>query len=110
MSFKTGGQRPKGAGRAKGTPNQNTTDLKRMILTALTNAGGVAYLTRTAKKDPKAFLTLVAKVLPSQIQAELTHSGVPTVEIRDYTGHQWTSTITSGDPLQVPEKVDEKSH
>ncbi len=41
-----------------------------MILEALDNAGGVKYLTDTAKKNPTAFLTLVGKVLPLQLTGE----------------------------------------
>ena len=62
---------PKGGSR-KGIPNKTTTQLKDMILGALANAGGVAYLTERAR-DPKtasAFLTLVGKVLPLQVTGD----------------------------------------
>lgn len=39
-----------------------------MILTALNNAGGEAYLQRQADENPTAFLTLVGKVLPTTLQ------------------------------------------
>jgi len=38
-----------------------------MILAALDQAGGVAYLHDRAKDTPAAFLTLIGKVLPTQI-------------------------------------------
>lgn len=47
--------------------NKNTAALKDMILTALTNAGGVEYLTKQSKENPTAFLTLIGKVLPMQV-------------------------------------------
>ena len=53
-------------GSRKGVPNKVTADLKNMILTALSNAGGATYLEERAN-DPKtaaAFLGLVGKVLP----------------------------------------------
>ncbi len=53
-----------GQGRPKGVPNKITADLKAMILKALSDAGGVEYLRRVAKKNPGAFLTLLGKVLP----------------------------------------------
>ena len=59
---------PKGGSR-KGVPNKATKDLKDMILGALSNAGGVDYLTERAN-DPKtagAFLSLIGKVLPMQV-------------------------------------------
>lgn len=56
-----------GVGRAKGTPNKNTKALKDMILQALDKAGGVDYLATQAMKNPKAFLALVGRVLPLQV-------------------------------------------
>ena len=58
-----------GVGRVKGVPNKNTTELKNMILAALSQSGGVDYLVERAN-DPKtasAFLTLIGKVLPMQV-------------------------------------------
>jgi hypothetical protein len=57
--YKTGGRR-------KGTPNKFTRDLREMILGALADAGGRAYLVAQAKKNPSAFLTLLGKLLPRQ--------------------------------------------
>lgn len=60
----------KTGGRTKGTPNKVTGQLKDMILTALDGAGGVTYLQAQATANPSAFLTLVGKVLPMQVQGE----------------------------------------
>lgn len=54
-------------GRAKGTPNKMTRELKEMILQALDQAGGVKYLVRQAGESPAAFMTLLGKVLPLQV-------------------------------------------
>lgn len=62
-----------GPGRPKGSQNKATKALKDMILNALERAGGEDYLKRQATANPTAFLTLVGKVLPMQVQAE--HSG-----------------------------------
>ncbi len=59
-----------GKGRKKGTPNKLTGQLKDMILQALDNAGGVAYLQKQATESPAAFLTLVGKVLPLQVSGD----------------------------------------
>lgn len=56
-----------GRGRPKGAPNKVTKQLKDMILTALDDAGGVKYLKTQAVSNPTAFLTLVGKVLPLQV-------------------------------------------
>ena len=56
----------KTGGRAKGTPNKLTRDLREMILGALADAGGRAYLAEQARKNPGSFLRLVGKLLPRQ--------------------------------------------
>jgi hypothetical protein len=54
-------------GRPKGVPNKVTTELKDMILQALSGAGGVEYLIQRAQDSPGPFLALVGKVLPLQV-------------------------------------------
>ena len=60
-----------GKGRKKGVPNKVTADLRTMILGALEDAGGQAYLRTQARENPQAFLTLVGRTLPKEIKAEL---------------------------------------
>ena len=62
------GGRRDGAGRKPGVPNKISVDLKAMILGALDKAGGLDYLAEQATKSPGAFLTLIGKVLPTQLQ------------------------------------------
>lgn len=60
-----------GPGRPKGVPNKTTTVVKDAILRALDEAdpeGAVAYLVKQATQNPTAFLTLVGKVLPMQVE------------------------------------------
>jgi hypothetical protein len=56
-----------GKGRPKGAANKNTKALKDMILTALGDAGGIDYLVKQADENPTAFMTLVGKVLPLDV-------------------------------------------
>src|SRR5216684_3000307 len=56
-----------GRGRAKGARNKITADVKAMILGALTAKGGQAYLEQQADKNPVAFMSLLAKILPMQL-------------------------------------------
>lgn len=49
-----------------------------MILGALHDAGGRRYLAKQAKESPSAFLTLVGKLVPQEMKAELTgKDGLP---------------------------------
>lgn len=59
-----------GKGRKKGIPNKNTKALKDMILGALEGAGGEEYLKKQAITNPGPFLTLIGKVLPTQITGD----------------------------------------
>ena len=75
-------------GRQAGTPNKNTAALKDMILGALDDAGGRAYLLRQADENPAAFMTLIGKVLPTTLAGSVTTSlhvvtGVPREEHDD---------------------------
>lgn len=67
----------KTGGRQKGTPNKVTAELRDMILQALADEGGVAYLRRQARKTPGPFLSLLAKLLPTA--ATIEHKG-PSLE------------------------------
>jgi hypothetical protein len=68
-----------GPGRPKGSTNKTTRALKDMILGALEGAGdaiepgggGQAYLQKQADENPGPFLSLIGKVLPSEINATL---------------------------------------
>jgi hypothetical protein len=77
MSFKKGEPRPSNAGRKVGASNKITRDIREMILAALDKVGGITYLTQQAKDNPTAFLSLLGKVMPTQINA--------TVDKRDVT-------------------------
>ena len=69
-----GGAKPgeRRGGRQKGTPNKLTKELKQMILDALDEAGGVAYLKARAEDTPGPFLALLGKVLPMQVSGDGT--------------------------------------
>jgi len=69
-------------GKPKGAVQKNTKELKDMILKALEEAGGVAYLLSCAQdeKTKGAFLALIGKVLPMTI-AGTGDNGALIVEI-----------------------------
>lgn len=76
---------PKTGGRQAGTPNKHTGEIKQMIEQALTRVGGVEYLMRQARENASAFLALVGKILPKdvnqtvdQVTTIIVETGVPT--------------------------------
>lgn len=64
-----GGKR-EGAGRPKGALDGNNRQLRTMILEALEKKGGAEYLAEQADKTPAAFMSLLGKVLPTQITGD----------------------------------------
>jgi len=66
--YKTGG-----SGRTKGTPNKDTAQIRDMIIGALQQVGGTEYLARQALENPASFMTLVGKVLPTQLIGDGEH-------------------------------------
>lgn len=75
-SFKTGNK--SGKGRARGSKNRVTV-LREGFLEALNREGGVEWLQKQARENPKAFLSALCKANPAQLEVE--HKGSITVEI-----------------------------
>jgi len=59
-----------GLGRPKGSKNKTPALLKDMIRNALDAAGGEAYLQSMAKKEPSAFMSLVGKLIPKDLNVD----------------------------------------
>ena len=76
---KRGGARPNsggsraGAGRPKGVPNKLTRTVKEAIEQAFHGVGGAQYLMEQAQQNPQAFMTLLGKIIPAQVQQEVTN-------------------------------------
>lgn len=62
-----GGKRP-GAGRPKGSLDKGNALIRELIVQALDEVGGVQYLKDTATSHPAAFLSLLGKVMPVQVE------------------------------------------
>ena len=54
-------------GSRAGVPNRISASIRDMILAALDKAGGEEYLVEQAHKNPAAFMSLIARVLPMQV-------------------------------------------
>ena len=78
----TGKKRPPraGMGRPPGSPNKTTASLKAAILEAFDEIGGASWLKDLAENDPRTFSSLLAKLIPSEVSADITSttiSGLP---------------------------------
>jgi hypothetical protein len=64
-----GGKPPAaGRGRPKGATNKLTRTIKQAIEKAFEDVGGSTYLATMAQQQPVAFMTLLGKVLPTQME------------------------------------------
>lgn len=61
---------PKTGGRKKGTPNKITATVKTAIEKAFDEVGGHKWLVKQASENPNGFMTLLGKLLPTQITGE----------------------------------------
>ncbi|GGB14975.1 hypothetical protein GCM10011380_00480 [Sphingomonas metalli] len=57
-----------GKGRPKGATNKLTRTIKQAIEQAFDQVGGPEYLATMAIQQPAAFMTLLGKVLPTQVE------------------------------------------
>ena len=56
-------------------PNKLTSQVKEMIEGALQDVGGRDYLARQAEANPSAFMSLLGRVIPKDINANLDAGG-----------------------------------
>jgi hypothetical protein len=85
---KHGGRRP-GSGRKPGVPNKLTATVKMMLLEALEKEGGVKYLRRQAKKNPHAFMTLLGKIIPTQVVGDMSYRYVAEMPPPETDPEEW---------------------
>tara|TARA_R110000868_G_scaffold66256_1_gene197472 strand:- start:334 stop:621 length:288 start_codon:yes stop_codon:yes gene_type:complete len=75
MAAPKGQPKPESSGRKKGVVNKTTADIKEMINNALHLAGGEDYLVRQAGENPVAFMGLIGKILPKQVDLDANVNG-----------------------------------
>ena len=59
--------------RQKGTPNNITKDMKEILHLAFQRAGGIDYLVKQSVEEPKAFMGLLARIVPATVAVSITH-------------------------------------
>lgn len=90
-------------GRPKGVPNKFTKDIKQACLDAFAEGGGTEWLKRQMKTEPRAFMALLGKIMPTEIKAEV-HVETKTVLI-DFIGLPPLAHST----LSIPVIIDQLS-
>ena len=76
------GTQPPGGSR-KGIPNRITADVRAMILAALDRVGGEDYLAEQATANPKAFMALLARLIPTQVTGKDDKDLFPELSIQE---------------------------
>jgi hypothetical protein len=71
MGFQPGTPKPPNSGRKSNVSNKITRDIREMLRASLDKAGGVAYLVRQAEANPSAYMALIGKIIPQQIDATI---------------------------------------
>lgn len=66
-----GSEKTPGSGRKKGSINKVTADMREMMYEAFERAGGVEYLVRQAKDNPRAFMTMATRLIPQAVEGKL---------------------------------------
>lgn len=94
-----GGRRP-GAGRKAGTPNKLTKTIKMMLLEALEKAGGVKYLLAQSKENPTAFMTLLGKIMPTQVVGDVSYRYVARLPAPEGDTDIWLKKYSPPPPAQ----------
>lgn len=84
-----------GKGRPKGAKNKLTTTVREAILAAFDEVGGADYLVQQAMDNPVAFMSLLAKILPTQI--DLKSKGEPIKIIVERADQKLPITIDADD-------------
>jgi len=60
------------AGRPRGSTNHQAMAIKEMLRAALDKVGGLDYFVQQAQENPAAFMTLIGKTIPADVQMTVT--------------------------------------
>jgi hypothetical protein len=66
-----------GLGRPPGAVNKTTRALKEAMMASFDELGGVRWLVELGRSEPRAYASLLAKLLPSQVSMDATVEAVP---------------------------------
>ncbi len=77
----------RGLGRKKGVPNRITKTIKEAVEAAFSEVGAEQWLIEQAKANPQGFMSLLSKLIPSELKADISGSlFTKTVTLRNVLG------------------------
>ena len=59
--------------RTKGAIGNLNRDMKEILFLAFERAGGVDYLVKQSAEEPKAFMALLGRIVPTQVAVSISH-------------------------------------
>jgi hypothetical protein len=93
-------------GRPLGTPNRVGAIVKEAILAAFDKVGGAAYLEQVARQEPKAFCTLLAKLVPRNETPAPTTLDMSDTALNDRLAALLRDSGVSREAISTGESVD----
>ncbi len=94
-----GSPRTPGSGRKKGQVNHLTASVKAAVEEAFHRVGGAEYLVTVAQNDPKTFCTILGRIIPQQVNAELSGTvGIALAERMAGARSRVSTILTGGAP------------
>lgn len=95
-------KRKKTGGRTAGTPNKLNATVKMMILGALAAKGGQEWLEKQMDNEPVAFMTLLGKIMPTQVVGDVSHRFVARIPAPAANPEEWLKTYAPPLPTAKP--------
>lgn len=97
----------RGLGRPRGSKNRIPASIKAMVKEALENAGGAAYLQRQAELNPSAFMSLIGRLIPQEIDASVEGTtytgGIIAIPTPYKSVAEWRAAFNLDEPEQIGE-------
>ena len=81
-------------GRPPGARNKVTMELREMVRASLDKAGGLDYLVKQARMNPGAYLALLGKVLPKELNATLEMRGYICAPEQAASMEAWAASVS----------------
>ena len=89
-------------GRPRGTRNKVSESIRAQFAEALERLGGVDYLVEVGRKHPRLFVSVIARVMPKEIHAQVSNAPLGDPEVLELMKVEWAARKRA---LDVPAEV-----